>query len=219
MIIKYPKIETIYERDMEGTRELIPGKWRDAALEQCRDCDWIWTEKVDGTNIRVIWDGYKVEFRGRTDAAEIPKHLLEKLEILFSGETNAQIFEQMFGEKEVILFGEGYGPKIQAGGGLYSDEPQFILFDVLVGTCFLDFESIQGIAKAFGVDRVPVVGHGKISDAVTFVKYGFHSQIGEGKHDPEGIVCRLPVDLYDKVGRRLMVKIKGRDFKKGEGDD
>ena len=213
-IKKYPKIETIWERDMEGSRMLVPGQWRNPYAEQCAGLEWLWTEKVDGTNIRVIWDGYKVAFRGRTDAAQLQPHLLAKLEELFGGETNAQIFEQEFGDMPVILFGEGYGPKIQAGGGLYSDEPQFILFDcwVISSEYFLPFNALEEIAKAFGIERVPVVGRGKLLEAVTFVRHGFHSHINV-KHPPEGVVCRLPKDLYYGPERnRLIVKIKGRDF-------
>ena len=42
------------------------------------------------------------------------------------------IFEQVFGDKEAYVFGEGYGPKIQTGGGLYSDTPKFIVFDITI---------------------------------------------------------------------------------------
>ena len=48
---------------------------------------------------------------------------------LFGGQVNEQIFEQKFGNEQVILFGEGYGSKIQNGGN-YSAEPNFILFDI-----------------------------------------------------------------------------------------
>ena len=68
--------------------------------KNCKDI-WEWTEKVDGTNIRLIWDGHNVSFAGRTDKAQIPDHLLEKLEQLFGGINKEVIFEQNFGEKEV----------------------------------------------------------------------------------------------------------------------
>ena len=63
-----------------------------------KNCDWEFTEKVDGTNIRVHWDGHTVEFGGRTDKAQIPKPLLERLETLFGGYENEQIFEQKFAD-------------------------------------------------------------------------------------------------------------------------
>ena len=113
---EYHKIETLFERD-EKTKKLIIGKFRNPTIEYLKDNTWTFTEKVDGTNIRIYWNGHNVTFGGRTDKAQIPAHLVNRLNELFNGETNAQMFEQMFGEKEVILFGEGYGHKIQKGGG------------------------------------------------------------------------------------------------------
>mgnify|MGYP007071629025 FL=1 len=130
-MIEYHKIETLFERDMEGNKKLIEGKFRSPVVEYLKDNEWIFTEKVDGTNIRVFWDGHKVSFAGRTDSAQIPTFLLTRLEQLFSGNTNEELFEQKFGETPAMLFGEGYGAKIQKGGGNYLDSVDFILFDVL----------------------------------------------------------------------------------------
>ena len=127
MMKEYHKIETLFERD-EKTKKLIIGKFRNPTIEFLKDNTWVFTEKVDGTNIRVFWDGYCVTFGGRTDRAEIPTHLIKRLNELFVGETNAQMFEQKFGETPVELFGEGYGVKIQKGGA-YRDDVDFILFD------------------------------------------------------------------------------------------
>ena len=99
----YEKIETIYARDVEGTKKLLPGIYRNKTVEFLKDIQWVWTEKVDGTNIRVFWDGHAVTFGGRTDRAQIPVPLVNRLNELFGGEENAQLFEQTFGEKEVIL--------------------------------------------------------------------------------------------------------------------
>ena len=115
---EYHKIETLFERDMEGDKKLIEGKFRHPLIEFLQNCEWIFTEKVDGTNIRIIWDGHKVKFGGRTNNAVLPKDLLARLEELFGGEINEQIFEQAFGQKEVYLHGEGYGAGIQSGGKL-----------------------------------------------------------------------------------------------------
>ena len=126
---EYTKIETIFERDMEGTKKLIEGKFRNETVEFLKDNQWICTEKIDGTNIGIVWDGHKVSYQGRTERAQIPAHLMNKLIEMFGGETNEELFEQKFGETQVILFGEGYGAKIQKGGGNYRSDVSFILFD------------------------------------------------------------------------------------------
>lgn len=117
MLKEYHKIETLFERD-EKTKKLVEGKYRNEAIKYLKDNQWQFTEKIDGTNIRIYWDGHRVSFYGRTDKAQIPANLMNRLVELFGGETNEQLFEQKFGETEVILYGEGYGEKIQ-NGGLY----------------------------------------------------------------------------------------------------
>ena len=66
-MIEYNKIETLYERDIEGTKRLIEGQYRNETVEFLKDVPWEFTEKIDGTNIRIHWDGHKVNYGGRTD--------------------------------------------------------------------------------------------------------------------------------------------------------
>lgn len=211
---KYEKIETIFSRDMNGTKKLMPGIFRDPTVEFLVSNKWIWTEKVDGTNIRVYWDGHTVSFGGRTDKAAIPADLVNRLNELFGGEANAQIFEEAFGEKEVILFGEGYGSKIQKGGGNYiSNGVDFILFDVLVGENYQEREWVEKTATMFGIKVVPIVGKGTLWEAVAFVKNHPMSTIAEKEHEMEGVVCRPAIELKNRRGERIIVKIKYEDFK------
>lgn len=116
---KYTKIETLYTRDTQGTKQLVEGTFRSPAVEFLKDMEWYGTEKIDGTNIGIVWDGHNITFQGRTERAQIPANLVTKLTELFLNDATEELFEQIFGEKPVILFGEGYGAKIQKGGGNY----------------------------------------------------------------------------------------------------
>lgn len=208
----YEKIETLYQRDIEGTKKLMPGVYRNPTMEFLKDNTWQWTEKVDGTNIRVYWDGHCVSFGGRTERASIPAPLVNRLNDRFGGEENAQLFEQLFGEREVILFGEGYGSGIQKAGKAYkSDGVDFILFDLLIGNNYQPRESVERCAESFGVGVVPIVGEGALEEAVAFVKGNPKSQLGD--IDMEGIVCRPVQELRDRCGKRVICKIKWNDFK------
>lgn len=209
---EYTKIETIFERDMEGTKKLIDGKFRNETVEFLKGNRWIGTEKIDGTNVGIVWDGHKVSYQGRTERAQIPTHLMNKLIEMFGGTVNEEIFEQKFGEMQVILFGEGYGVKIQKGGGNYRSDVSFILFDVYLpeSNLWLKRDAVEDIAKTFGIDAVPIVYEGNLAGAVEFVKGKPKSTIGTA--DMEGIVCKPAVDMLDRMGRRLVVKIKVCDF-------
>lgn len=208
---KYTKIETPFVRDMDGSKKLIEGKFRSETVEFLKDNEWVCTEKIDGTNIGIVWDGNRVSYQGKTERANIPAHLMNKLIELFGGEVNEEIFEQQFGDMSVVLFGEGYGPKIQ-NGGKYRSDVSFILFDVYVpdSNLWLKRDAIEDIAKAFGIDVVPVIMTGTIQDAIDFVKQRPMSTIGTAPM--EGLVCKLAVDMLDRRGNRIITKIKVNDF-------
>ena len=206
----YNKIDTIFERD-EKTKKLINGKFRNETVEFCKDLTWQFTEKVDGTNIRVYWDGHRVEFGGRTENAQIPAPLVNKLNELFGGDINEQFFEQKFGENEVILFGEGYGPKIQNGGS-YRDDVDFIMFDVMINGNYQARESVEDIARYFNVNIVPILAEGPLSAGIDYVMTHKYSTIAQNGAELEGVVARPKMELKDRTGKRLIVKIKFKDF-------
>lgn len=210
MMIEYNKIETLWKRDMEGTKKLLEGEFRNPTVEFLKDNIWQFTEKVDGTNIRVYWDGHTVQFGGRTEKAQIPAPLVNYLNSIFGTNEAEQIFEEKFGETPVVLFGEGYGPKIQ-NGGAYRNDVSFIMFDVLISGNYQPRESVEDIAKAFGVDVVPIILEGTIDAGVAFVKG--HPKSTMGTADMEGLVGRPKVEMRDRCGHRVIVKIKWEDFK------
>lgn len=207
--MEYTKIPNIFKREEFGKNRLIEGAYSTPELEYLAHVPWVWTEKVDGTNIRVMWDGHEVTFGGRTDRAQIPAHLVNKLNELFGGTDKEEIFEQRFGDTPVILFGEGFGEKIQKGGGLYGPV-DFILFDVFIGGMWLKREDVADIAEAFNIKIVPIVNIGTLPEAVEFIRQHPKSFLRDA--EMEGVVCRPAVELQDRRGNRLIVKIKCRDF-------
>ena len=206
---EYIKIETLFNRREDGSKKLIEGYFRNETVEFLKDLPWQFSEKIDGTNIQIRWDGHKVWYGGRTERASIPSHLMNKLIELFGSNDTEQLFEQKFGETEVILYGEGYGAKIQRGES-YRKDVSFILFDVLIGNIWLKRESVEDIARAFGIDVVPIVLIGTLQDAVDFVKTHPKSTIGTA--NMEGVVGRPMVELKDRTGKRVIVKVKVKDF-------
>lgn len=208
MLKEYHKIETVFKRD-DNTKKLNENEYRNEAVEFLKDLEWEFTEKIDGTNIRIYWDGHKVQYFGRTDKAQIPSQLLNYLLEKFGGDTNEEMFEQLFGEKEVMLIGEGYGAKIQSGGDYRSDN-SFALFDIMVNGAYLARENVKEIARTLDIETVPVVFYGNLKKGIDYVKSKPDSLIGTGKM--EGLVARPKLELLDRSGNRVIVKIKVRDF-------
>lgn len=212
-MVGYVKIETPYKRDERGTKKLIEGDFRNEAVEYVSNLPWVWTEKIDGTNIGVVWDGHNVTFQGRTERAQIPAELVNRLNELFGGNVNEELFEQKFGETKVILFGEGFGRKIQKGGGNYiPNGVDFILFDVYLpdSDLWLRRDGIEDIAQAFGIRVVPVVLIGTVAEAVEYVKGHPKSTIGTAMM--EGVVGTPTYGLKDRLGKRIITKVKVCDF-------
>lgn len=206
---EYEKMETVFVRD-NNTKKLNENIYRNETVKFLKDVDWEFTEKIDGTNIRIVWDGHKVSYFGRTDKAQIPSQLMNRLIELFGGNVNEEMFEQKFGNTPVMLIGEGYGAKIQKCGGDYRSDNDFILFDVCVNGKYLSRENVKDIANYFNIDIVPTIMIGSLQKGIDYVKTKPKSKIGIA--NMEGLVARPLIELQDRIGNRIIVKIKVCDF-------
>lgn len=219
---EYQKIQTLFKRDERNI--IIPDQFTYPEFEVLKDLKWECTEKIDGTNIRIELassgnseDGIIMSFKGRTDKAVIPEHLLTKLNWLFDRERLMEVLNITDETQDcnITLYGEGYGAKIQKGGNYISNDVNFILFDVKIGKWWLDRESIKDIADKLGINAVPLMGYMTIPEAIEYVKKGFKSTIAENKdYDAEGLVLKTPCGLLKRDGERLITKIKTVDFRK-----
>lgn len=219
---EYQKIQTLFKRDERNI--IIPDQFTYPEFEVLKDLKWECTEKIDGTNIRIELsssgnpeDGIIMSFKGRTDKANIPEHLLTKLNWLFDRERLMEVLNITDETQNcnITLYGEGYGAKIQKGGNYISNDVNFILFDVKIGKWWLDRESIKDIANKLGINVVPLMGYMTIPEAIEYVKKGFKSTIAENKdYDAEGLVLKAPCGLLKRDGERLITKIKTVDFRK-----
>jgi len=205
---EYHKIHTIFKRDQK-TNKIIEGSYSLPEIEFLKDNHWVWTEKVDGTNIRVQFNGTDVTFGGKTDNAQIPAFLVTRLNNLFMTIEQRQKLKETFPEGG-CLYGEGYGAKIQSGGN-YKQTQDFVLFDVKVGDWWLRREDCQEIAIKLGIDIVPISFEGTIPQAIEHVRAGLTSSWGN--FIAEGLVGRPAVELKSRNGERIITKIKHRDFK------
>lgn len=211
--MEYPKINTIWKRD-ERTHRVIEHDYscpEFAALDH-----WIVTEKVDGTNVRVSYQSNRapaVLFAGRTDNAQIPPPLLVFLDRTFTRESMSVLEPS----REVVLFGEGYGAKIQ-NGGRYRKTPGFVLFDVWIDGWWLEFPNVMDIASKLGIPHVPMLGELTTDEAVDIVTAQRPtSLIADDTTLPiEGIVATsAPMMMFRNGGAPIRWKLKIRDFPDG----
>jgi hypothetical protein len=207
---EYPKIETLFER---GPDFKVTEKLKSPVIGTISA--WDVTEKIDGTNIRVMLsETGDVCFGGRSQAAQLPADLLMYLGKTFQSDALQATFWIDGKPTSAVLYGEGYGAGIQKGSA-YRPDKAFILFDVLVGgKWWLDREAVDDVAVKLGIDVVPYLGCMGLLQIVEKVKTPFASKIGSGL--AEGIVARPIEPLFDRKGSRIIIKLKTKDFVAGK---
>ena len=114
------------------------------------------------------------------------------------------------------IYGEGYGAGIQKAGTHYiSKGVAFIVFDVKVNDIYLKIDARDDIANKLGAPIVPFIGYFTLDEAIEYVRNGFKSTIAEDKNFmAEGLVLRTELGLRNRMGKRLIVKVKYEDFEK-----
>lgn len=220
-MMEYPKIETLYNRDEKF--KVKPDEVRLPEFDLVNR--WLITEKIDGTNIRVVWQDDKITFGGRTDNAQIPAFLLATLQQMFTEDAMRGAFQSEEGEmpRYIDLFGEGYGEKIQKVGSRYRSGTSFRLFDVWVDGWWLNWSNVKDVAKKLNIQTVPVLTHfGRLIKSPEELEWHFesgkgHSQVtldedGDSELIAEGVVARTDPLLFDRKGHRIMWKLKFKDF-------
>lgn len=219
-MIEYPKIYGPFKRCMErgpDRNKLIWGQWSTDEFAALSQHPWIWTEKVDGENIRIHWDGHKVTYGSReidnivtNPLAKISPKFIEILDGLFPEE----VMESIFGSSVFTLFGEGYGAGVKSGGN-YRPDMSFILFDVfsrgVQHQLFLKQDATVDIASKLGIEHVPLafVDTATPYDAIEAVRSG--DIISEWGAPLEGIVGKPVGDFLSRKGERIAMKIKTKD--------
>lgn len=222
---EYHKIQSVFRRyDWGG---LIFGDWTWPEFAYLANLPWDATEKIDGTNIRVSLKAEPHDYRirnvhigGRTDRAQIPTFLYDRLVNMFG--TGQQHYDSpwfnVFGwddfrdMQDVTLYGEGFGARIQKGGGNYiPDGVDFCLFDVKVGDLWLRRGDVHDIAEKFGIPYAPLLMTTTLWDAIAYTREGFDSQWGP--FPAEGLVLRPSVELRTRRGDRVITKVKTKDFR------
>lgn len=192
----------------------------------------IWDGGIEGSTINGV--KFNIRITGKTDNAQIPKNLLKHMQEKYPDEKvlaalglkefipidewelehNWLTYEQI--PNIYTIYGEGYGEGIQSGGWYIKGGNEFIVFDVKVNDIYLKTEARDEIATKLGAPIVPLIGYFTLDEAIDFVRKGFRSVIAENPEEKmaEGLVLRTDLGLRNRMGKRLIVKVKYEDFQK-----
>jgi hypothetical protein len=216
-MISYTKIENLYKRNPLKKSELIIGQYTrpEFALINL----WDVTEKIDGTNVQLkfhrVFNG-SFDINGRTERAQFSvlqeEFLLDLGDNIRGKVTHNLNYHNL---DSLTIFGELYGPKIQAGGN-YSQSLGFRAFDMLVNdSVWLSPDAVRQNEKAFGLENeLPHFGQMTTQQIFMMVSGGFKSTFATNKeYDAEGVIAKPLHNLYDQRGSRVMFKLKSCDLK------
>lgn len=221
--MRYPKINSLYKRD-ETTRKFIDGNFADTVFDNIKY--WCVEEKIDGMNIRIIITpetlglkvlpdivrGYEVEIKGRNEDSMLPESILKFYKEFMTLEATRNIMEFMKAKGKVILFGEGYGPKIQSGGN-YRDDVGFILFDVWGGHRWSTREEVKALAAMLGLPTPHEFGIMKLEEIIELVKAKIDSPTAIRPMQFEGVIARSePLLRNNYSGDPILFKLKCKDI-------
>lgn len=182
----------------------------------------------------VVGVKFNVRYAGKTDNAQIPPKLLKHMEEKYPKEkvlaslglkefipTSEWEIDHNWLEYDQIpniytIYGEGYGEGIQSGGWYIKGGNEFIVFDVKVNDIYLKTDARDEIATKLGAPIVPLMGYFTLDEAIDFVRKGFRSQVAQNPEVKmaEGLVLRTDLGLRNRMGKRLIVKVKYEDFQK-----
>ena len=198
----------------------------------------VWDDPMEPSILEGV--KFNVRIAGKTDNAQIPKNLLKHMQEKYPSE---KILSAL-GLKEFIpvnewvdhkwvtddgvtpnynsipniytIYGEGYGEGIQSGGWYIKGGNEFIVFDVKVNDIYLLTSARDEIATKLGAPIVPFIGNFTLDEAIDFVRKGFRSKVAENPEAKmaEGLVLRTDLGLRNRMGKRLIVKVKYEDFQK-----
>jgi len=225
--MEYHKIHGLFKRytkddkdagiipDGKKVGDFITGEFAKEEFKILFHNQWIWTEKLDGMNIRIYLyreeenDNFTIIVKGRTDKADISDDLLNSIYTWFH-ENEEKINNTFTKTNNLILYGEGVGKKIQKGS--IFGEQHFKLFDVKIGKFWLKRDDVINIANKISLST-PLYWMGTITDAVGRAITEPKSEFGN--FTIEGYVGVPVGDFLDRSGNRIITKIKVKDFVKG----
>ena len=169
-------------------------------------------EKVHGTSAHIQWSKGKLSFYSGGE-----KH--DAFVALFDQERLTEYFKSKDYHEECVvrIHGEAYGGKQQGMSKTYGPKLHFIVFEVLIGSVWLDVPNAEDYAGQLGLEFVPYelvdateenINRERDRDSIVAIRRG----MGEG-HIREGVVLRPPFEVRMNNGERCIAKHKRDEFR------
>jgi RNA ligase (TIGR02306 family) len=121
--------------------------------------------------------------------------------------------------KQVILYGEIYGPSIQAlGYGVEAGKVEYRAFDLMLDGKYQDYRTFAALCSTFGVPMAPLLATGELGFAELKALSEGPTTLGSGAHYREGIVVRAVTEATDPRFGRMVAKLVSDTYLTGGGE-
>jgi RNA ligase (TIGR02306 family) len=179
--------------------------------------DVVATEKLHGTNCRVgVIDGEpmagSMEVRRKRPADDAALATSTYWFPTTVPGVSALLDALARSHRQVILFGEVFGSKVQNLHYGHVGRLGFAAFDLFVDGRYLDAAGFEAACAAHGVPTVPVVYRGPFSLDVVKAVSGGATTFGGGQHIREGVVVRPVRERTDPKVGRVILKYLGDEY-------
>lgn len=206
--MEYHKIQSVFKRDpATKNKRFLMWDFSMPEFEYLKGLAWVGTEKIDGTNIRIYGKSEDGFIAGKTSNAQIHQGLYRHLETVRDRLIDSDLPDT------IVLYGEGYGAKIQKGGQYIPDTQSFVLFDVQIAGNYQPRRTVEDIAARLNLPLVPILEIMSLVEWVNAIASGefIDSHLHPGAKN-EGVVLRPLVELQTRDGKRVITKLKFKDF-------
>lgn len=180
------------------------------------------TEKLHGTNVRVMWTTGGLVLGGRNEIiykdGQSTNHDGYGFGAFMEKHPALEFFSDSGEYDDYVFFGEYHGANIQKGVK-YCDQKDFRVFDVVKpdGT-YCDWEDVVEICRKVGFKTVPVLLEGRVTlddlnalmnkNSQTAIENGFNLE----NNIAEGVVVKPLKAKLDKHGNPLRAKFKSEKW-------
>lgn len=221
--------------------KIILGKFADETFKFLFHNDFEAYSKIDGTNSKIVYFPMSetVKVGGKTDNAnsqhgqfEFLQNIADRILPLLKEQFPKEDFEMTYlldgngkivvdeggrvtmTEPEIYIYGEYYGEGVQKGGG-YCKGNRFAVFDICVNGWWIPSDMRHEICQTFELEEVPCLGKMSIAVAESMVRGGFRTKVDNVANPDlmeEGLVLRPTVPIKNSRGKRVIVKVKYKDY-------
>ena len=151
----YSKISCPFLRVNPKDKVVDLNQYSDKYADLLSNVEFCATEKVDGKNLNIIYDGDDIRFEGHTNKSTWLQEEETWIKNKFINDGFIQMCEQMFGEKTVQFCGELIGPKI-LNNRYNLDDYKFVVFDIKINDVYINREAVKEITNVLYMDSIDV---------------------------------------------------------------